>query len=339
MMRTIICLLSEQPIPNLLFIRHMYKPGDSFLFLSTDEMEKRFKSKALLEALGFHNRPDVAVKVETIPPYAPAAIYAKLQSLLAGKAGLHLIVNITGGTKIMSQVAFQFFTTLPQSEIYYWPDSNDRLLRLYPDLADMPLPSLPLINLEDYLRAHGYSYTYLPMQRSRNDAEYYWNKVLKAGDVRQVPELEKARNNNYTHADKPYLTGGWFEEWLHYRLQEHYRLADDQIGLSVQLHDVHGSRPEVPSRELDVVYVHNHSLYIWEAKVYTMNAIKNAVIIKDLFKLSAIRNTLGLKAQAHFAVAAKIYNNEQRSTTLKELARTLNLQRIWDLDTLETLLQ
>ena len=335
-MRTIICLLSDQPIPNLLFIRHVQQPNDKFIFLSTAEMEGKHKSTALIQALGVENihLKDGTCTVKTISPFSPLDINSKLESLRSQLRNQQILLNITGGTKIMSQVCFQFFSTVPNTTIYYWPDSNNKLLTLFPDYREMSIANTPLITLNDYLLAHGYSSTQIKLEDTEQAANQIWQNLLKAGDAQKVPEIEKARNPSYIEADKAFLTGGWFEEWLYYRLKEKYQLANNQIALSVQLHDEFGNRPDMPARELDVVYVHNHSLYFWEAKVYTMSAIKNAVIMKDLFKLSAVRQMLGLKAQANFAVAAHVLNNHQRKETLEDMARTLNLQHIWDIPAL-----
>lgn len=298
-------------------------------------MEAKHKSKYLANVLGIKKEKGEYDVLE-VEPYNPEQILSALDTLIEHSRGdTQWVVNVTGGTKVMSQMAFTVFSETSKATIYYWPDTNDKLLELFPYVKEIPIMQTPLINLADYLLAHGYTYTSLKMERSRKEAEYYWNLVVKAGDVRNVPVLEKARNKDYVGTDKNYLSGGWFEEWLYYHLQEHYQLHNNQVGLSVKLHDIMSSRIEMTSRELDVVYVHNHNLYFWEAKVYTMSAIKNAVIMKDLFKLSAVRQMLGLKAQANFAVAAQLFNNEQRKKTLKDLSRTLNLQNIFDINLLQ----
>lgn len=298
-------------------------------------MEAKHKSKYLANVLGIKKEKGEYDVLE-VEPYNPEQILSALDTLIEHSRGdTQWVVNVTGGTKVMSQMAFTVFSETSKATIYYWPDTNDKLLELFPYVKEIPIMQTPLINLADYLLAHGYTYTSLKMERSRKEAEYYWNLVVKAGDVRNVPVLEKARNKDYVGTDKNYLSGGWFEEWLYYHLQEHYQLHNNQVGLSVKLHDIMSSRIEMTSRELDVVYVHNHNLYFWEAKVYTMSAIKNAVIMKDLFKLSAVRHMLGLKAQANFAVAAQLFNNEQRKKTLEDLSRTLNLQNIFDINLLQ----
>lgn len=334
-MRTILSLLSEQPIPNLLFIRHIGLPEDQHIFISTSQMEERFKSQNLAVVLGLLPENNRAPRVVKVEPYNPENILSVLDEIVASTKTDEWIINITGGTKVMSQMVFTVFSEYQNATIYYWPDTNDRILELHPYVKEIPIANTPLINLSDYLRAHGFSYTHLLLEKNQYEAEHIWNMVLQSGDVRKVPLLQRARSDDYKNHDKPYLTGGWFEEWLFYRLKNRFNLNDNHIGLSVEIHDINGLRPDTPSRELDIVYVHNHQLYVLEAKVYSITAIKTGVIMKDLFKLSAIRQMLGLKAQASYAIAGHVLNDVSRRNTLSDLCKALNINSIYDINSLQ----
>lgn len=333
-MRTIVSLLSEQPIPNLLFIKYIGQSNDQHVFISTKTMEEKYKSVNLAQVLDLSKE---RYKVIIVEPYSPEDILLQLDLLIGQTITKEWIINLTGGTKIMSQMVYTVFSEIQSSSIFYWPDTNDKILELHPYIKEIPINNTPLINLYDYLYAHGFSYTHVALENTQDTAEYLWKKVAKAGDVKYVPELQVARSDNYKKEDKPYLTGGWFEEWLYYRLKDRYNLQSNQIGLSVQIHDEHGLRPETASRELDVVYVKDHRLYMWEAKVYTITALKSAVFMRDLFKLSAIRQMLGLKANASYAVAGILFNNDDRKKTLEDLSRTLHIEGIYDISKLKKL--
>ena len=331
-MRTIVSLLSEQPIPNLLFIKHIGQSTDQHIFISTKIMEEKYKSVNLAQVLDLSKE---RYKVIIVEPYSPEDILLQLDLLIGETITNEWIINLTGGTKIMSQMVYTVFSEVQYSSIFYWPDTNDKILELHPYIKEIPITNTPLINLSDYLYAHGFSYTHVALENTQDSAEYFWKKLAKAGDVKYVPELQVARSDNYKKEDKPYLTGGWFEEWLYYRLKDRYNLQSDQIGLSVQIHDEHGLRPETASRELDVVYVKDHRLYMWEAKVYGITFMKYTTIMNDLFKLSAARNMLGLKATAYFAIASNLGKDPIKNQNLNELRRTLNIEAIKDLNTLK----
>lgn len=326
-MRILLSLLSDQPIPNLLFIREMGREGDKHVFISTKLMEERHKSEYL--ALGLNlSRGDY--EVHQVEPYSPEHILAVLDELVEQYEGATWLVNITGGTKVMSQIAYTVFAEVAHAAIYYWPDSNDRILELHPSMKEVTLTHTRLLNLNDYLVVHGYNYTYLEPYESADTANRIWNKLKAVKDPALLSLLANAKEDDYKGIDKPYLTGQWFEEWLYYKLIDKFQLAEEDIGLSVQITPMHAVRKNIPNREIDVVYVYKNRLYIWECKVYNKSAIDKGVLKNDLFRLSALRNMLGLQAEASFAVGSTVFGNLQRDSTLADLCSAVRVSKLLD---------
>lgn len=335
-MRIIVSLLSEQPIPNLLFIRHIGKPGDKHIFISTRQMEDNHKSECLVNVLGIRSEKGEYDVIE-VEPYNPEQILRVLDALIENTGDTEWIVNVTGGTKVMSQMAYTVFSEMSNTSIFYWPVTNDKLLELFPYVKEIPINNTPLITLADYLLVHGYEFTFIKPEKSQNTAESIWDKLVLSGDASLVPAIRKAKSETYNGADKPYLTGQWFEEWLYYRVKKKYNLSDQEIALSVQLVPINAARTNTPNREIDLVYVKNHELYIWEAKVYNGSSLKSGIISRDLFKLSSLRSMLGLKANAIYAAAVNILSNPDRVNTIKDYCLTLNIMEVLDISSLKTL--
>lgn len=149
-MTTLICLVGEQPIPNLLPIKYL-QPERVILVHSDRTAAVSDRLKRLLAGT-------TAVTPVEIDAYDIAAIQDGIHEKLS--ADERVIVNLTGGTKPMSLgamlLAFQQQAELvyleseqKQSVLYRYRVTDGSDLTLY---GKEPLPTL--ITLDDYLRAH-----------------------------------------------------------------------------------------------------------------------------------------------------------------------------------------
>ncbi len=158
MLPMMVSLIGEQPIPNLLPIRHQMP--EEVVLVSTDRTEKAAER---LERL----LPDgcAAISCHT-SAYDIQAIVNALQALIKkrGWAPGDMLFNLTGGTKAMALAAYSVAMThhapflYLQSEgkktrLYRYEFSEDDIPRLS---ADELLPSL--ITIDDYIRAYAGSY-------------------------------------------------------------------------------------------------------------------------------------------------------------------------------------
>lgn len=115
-MRIHISLLSDYLIPNLLLIKEFKQECDKLVFITSSPMEKKKKSYWLEMALQLP--VDSVEKIEVIEDD-----YEKIKDRLTDKSfsqGDEYILNLTGGTKVMSLAVFDYFKSF-NAKFYYVP--------------------------------------------------------------------------------------------------------------------------------------------------------------------------------------------------------------------------
>ncbi|MCX7719154.1 MAG: DUF1887 family CARF protein [Candidatus Sumerlaeaceae bacterium] len=178
--KVLICLLSDQPIPNLLSI-HAIRP-DFLCLLVTERMRKAKAAKHLLKALeegDLYYAGPTKVFEEPIPePDSIEATRAALTSVEEKFRGAEWHINVTGGTKPMAFAAFEWGRE-KQAHVFYYEVSKPGLMR---DLCGAgnhsPSPARKLSCLE-FLKAYGHDIK----PSSANHAElaewfFPWAKAL-----------------------------------------------------------------------------------------------------------------------------------------------------------------
>lgn len=333
-MPTIVSILSDQLIPNVLFIHKMSKPGDYHVFLTTDEMEGRHKSVILAGALGLS---DGQFKVLCIDPHNPSLIIEKLKSASWLHPGQSYIVNITGGTKMMSQMVAAFFNSFPDAQVCYWPGSNDPIYQLFPTMATIPKEGAPELSLYEYLSSYGYSFSAsTTLSQPTDRSEKLFQQVVHKHGAEFVHEIVAAKSQQYTKSDRQYLLGGWFEEWMYHQLKTILGLKNDQIAFNVKLKSRFATTNFESDNELDIAYIFNHKLYIWECKVYYgSNKSLGSNIRSSAYKLASIRQSLGLQAVSFAAILTPFGLSPQRRSGVSDLCRLLQIKHIWSLEGLK----
>ncbi|MBI3303620.1 MAG: DUF1887 family protein [Deltaproteobacteria bacterium] len=143
-----LCLVSRQTLQNLLPILH-YRPQRVFFLSTREEDASRVSLEAVLRERGVACEPPVYVDA-----YDPADIAQACAGLRDRLRGERLIVNLTGGTKIMSLAAYRVFSQL-NCEIVYTDTPNSRLLVLHPE-GRAPEPLRADLDIFTYLRANGH---------------------------------------------------------------------------------------------------------------------------------------------------------------------------------------
>lgn len=97
-----VCLVSDQPIPNLTTILQFRL--DTVLLLYTDDFKaKKDRLKAVLK------NHQIKTEERVILPYDLQNVIQVCDGVLADYADAELSLNITGGTKISTLGAFQVF--------------------------------------------------------------------------------------------------------------------------------------------------------------------------------------------------------------------------------------
>ena len=105
MTNTLVLLISEQPIPNLLFLMEKQKEADRYLFVTTAWMERSGAADRLAEVAEL--KPGSWQKVPVVEDSLDD-VRLKLQHL-GLPAENKFLINLAGGTKIMSIGVSRFF--------------------------------------------------------------------------------------------------------------------------------------------------------------------------------------------------------------------------------------
>lgn len=320
----VVSLVSDQTIPNVLFIREQPK-ADHYLFISTEKMEKRGIVVNIIKACPdhIHSQETIVVEEDNLED-----ITVKLNSFASGIEA-DFVVNLTGGTKVMSLGVFEFFSKTTNNQIFYLPLAKNKLLQLFPYEAQSTRELFFRINLEDYLIASGvvpdlksflnknsllrleekstilyqkFSSESNPLLKiaAEHFRKYRNDKRIKNIDLSSEEKwyLQPFLNAGFspvkefqlTKEEIKYLTGDWFEEFVYNLIKSIKGKNNDDIGFGVYL-----TRDNVKN-EFDVIFTQNNALNVIECKTDVANEEgKFAELFNNtLYKAGSLRKDFGL---------------------------------------------
>src|SRR5690606_34407435 len=148
----LVSIISDQAVPNLLFIRQFEQPGCYYYFITTDEMEAKQATDNLITALKL---PAQRCKKIIIDANYAVTIKQQLEKASFPKDGQFLI-NTTGGNKLMSQMVHQHFLEY-DSIMYYAPIDSDSYQVIYPEIETIYKSTDVIVTLDEYLEAYGFA--------------------------------------------------------------------------------------------------------------------------------------------------------------------------------------
>jgi hypothetical protein len=202
-MTILLCLVSDQHVPNLLSVHH-FRP-DRLVLVESDEMQRRHAAENLLAALAAGGL-DYAERVHVQPlsgSNSTPAIRAALREAYASQSGGEWVTNITGGTKPMSITAYEFFKALGARLVYIDVRRPHELLDLDGGAAEFCGHRL---GIEEFVTGYGFQLTRAAdkIRRDEQRARQWWPcarlialHATEAGLVRlQGPEEERRRRWN-----------------------------------------------------------------------------------------------------------------------------------------------
>lgn len=156
-MATMVSLVSEQTVPNILAI-WQFEP-EKLLFVSTEEMQRKEKVLDILAAANrrMMNPYELGENAESIVVLEDSLSQGlrTLEKWIQGKEDEDFIVNLTGGTKLMSIAVFEFFKNY-ESKMIYIPINKNEYITPFPIRS--PKPPKPLkdrLTVDEYLCAYG----------------------------------------------------------------------------------------------------------------------------------------------------------------------------------------
>jgi hypothetical protein len=331
MKKILVSLISDQTIPNVQFIKEMI--ADEYLFVTTETMEKKGVLNWILNAT---NLDIEKIQLITVSPFLYDAVYEVVEKNI--KKDAKYLVNLTGGTKIMSLAVNDVFK-LANSEFYY-VTGNKNYLKITPGIKQPLLKLEKDITLSEYLISYGFEvkksiepeFSY---ETSSKIFHYFLNSFDKEVDLNilhrlrenyrgknlaNISEIEGLKDfikrlgfypsekNNLNKKETKYLTGDWFEEYFYHQLKQLKSIQKDGIGTGWII-----VKNGIPN-EFDILFIHEDQLNIIECKTFVWKDPEETqtIISETIYKADSLKNKLGL-----FAKTSIVTLSDLTSTRLK----------------------
>ncbi len=155
MKKILVSLISDHTIPNILAVQR-FKP-DEMLFISTPAMEERRKTRHILNVLAGMGM-DYQGRCHTVSVMEDSILdcHRKLEGWITGREDGEYVVNLTGGTKIMSIAAYEYFKDYGARMIYI-PFPKNEFITPFPKRHTQTEALTTRLKVADYLAAYGLS--------------------------------------------------------------------------------------------------------------------------------------------------------------------------------------
>jgi hypothetical protein len=325
----LVSLISDQTIPNIQLINEYGSIATHYLFITTQGMEKKGVRDWIITSCKL--KQEQILEPIFVDQFSFDDIEYKLDNFQFEKYE-KIIVNLTGGTKVMTLAAFDFFKDLG-AEIYYLTGSDNVLIKLAPGRKKKVETLKTQVNLEQFFQGYGFeiketttssisvAYTNSFFKKFTSGMVHSFNPVL--GSLREkrgsrITDLNSISglNDFLTKIEFPlnvkgelskyeikYLTGEWFEEYISNKLVEELKLSSDQIKTGIVISKKNKVGAIIPN-ELDVVFVWKNKIYLIEGKTSVFydsllpdGSTKSVSIIGEtLYKSDSLKQGLGLFA-------------------------------------------
>ncbi|MCF8030556.1 MAG: DUF1887 family protein [Desulfohalobiaceae bacterium] len=291
------CLLSEQQVANVIPLLHEpFRPDQVVLLVSQAMRDKEPYARRTMQSLG------LKVDAWEIDSYNIHAIREQVLKVLTEYEGYSVGLNVTGGTKIMALGAHEAFSADSSNTIFYLDTGNQRILRLFPDYVEFPLPDL--LDVRTALRSYGFSVQKAAgnsslgdprlTERLANRASYYGKALsrlnyladraeedltvrLEPRDWRNKPLMEliglfreqglldhdgRSTLGFPDEASRGYVHGGWLEEHVARIVRN---LQEKGLVRDREMNLLVNS-PSGAENELDVAFTGRNRLHLIECK-------------------------------------------------------------------------
>ncbi len=328
MARIHVCLVSYQPIPDLIPLKtEELKPEKVVNLVSPDIKVQAARLKKIASDWG------IEVEERQIEPYDLDSARATCLDLLAHYEEDDLTLNVTGGTKIMALAAFEVFREF-KKEIIYVDTQDEKIQILSPDAATAAFRSV--IRVKPYLTAYGQKIIedrtdHEMIQRNRSTIDAFLRDLRKyelpisilngyaaphrntrtfplyvALDEhhRKIPEfmellvLLRERGIVSLQGERiifpelsaiEFLSGGWLEEYVFDVVSS---MPDTNSRMGVRIEWLQ-SGPKPATNEYDVVFTHNNRLYLIECKTKRFAGRDRQEVNEVIYKLESLKNSAG----------------------------------------------
>lgn len=302
---TIVSVVSEQTIPNVLFIKEFLSQATCCLFLTTVGMERKRKTDAIVRAAEIGKEK---VKILRIEEDQVKKILDVLDGYgTEGHLNEIYLVNLTGGTKLMSLAVYEYFGKL-NSIFYYLPIGKNQIIELDSQFNQTIFTVQTRLNLHEYLVANGITYS----QKEAFSYSYPQTKQIfgayqKTGFRFDEFPVELAQKLSKYEERPENVAGTWFEEFIFYRIKSELKLSDDDIANSVKIYK--DKEDPYNDNEFDIMFVRGNELYVIECKVNLTTGNTKQKLEVALYKLGAISKNFGLRTSSYIFTLSNLHNH------------------------------
>ncbi len=315
----LVCLIDENPIHNIQFIKEYRDTVNKFIFITTNEMEyaEFNRTDAIIKSLKLENADiqRIIVKPQSISDIEKQLIKVN------NNIEIKYLVNISGGTKLMTITCLNFFHEL-NSKIFFVPKSIESYIQVFPFLSSSVFYFRSQITLREYIDSYGLVNTEIQYaSKSYKECKRLMQKVIETkGNKNKIPEIKNAHTMP-RNIDKEFYSGGWFEEYTYHTIKDHFNLMQSQIGLKVKI------KNRNTFNEYDVVFVLKEKLYLIECKAYFASYEIKKKVESALYKLAALDDDFGIQSQSVFVTTFDIKGySEVENETLLNRAKDMNVR-------------
>ena len=336
--KVLVSIVSQQTIPNILFIKEIVGV-DKFLFIYTKEVAKELQYILTTIQIAHPIMLEVAA-------FDILAINQQLIALSFSPKDEY-VVNITGGTKLMSLAVYQHFVRFRDCKVYYMPIGKNTYQQIYPAVAP-PKEISYRIGVTTYLNAYGtnvksndfpirkFNYTRqfalanFKKEKLPEEEKGIINclgerlgkkkRAIGINEVKGVAAYLKSCQFKPIHAgflqekEIAYLRGGWLEEYLYFLFKKQLVLNNHQIILNAIV--PFGTA----SNEFDILFTLNNRLHIIECK--TGRRIRTEDYNNIVYKSGTIKGSFGINTKSYiFSLSHRMGDDIDKDTRIVDRAK------------------
>ncbi|MBS1736766.1 MAG: DUF1887 family protein [Bacteroidetes bacterium] len=357
--KVIVSLVSDQSIPNILFIKEKGL-ADYYYFITTEIMEKRGIVSNILKSLDINE--EQTKRIEVIED-SVKDIDDNLVNNLLFEDDDEILINITGGTKIMSLAVYNFFARSGSGDIFYIPIGKNEIKQIFPLRKNRVSIINKRVNLLEYLTAYGVKVREESFRSKNNllkdqkQTTDLFNSFLtdKRNTLFQVAEeiretglrgkkitANEPKKAEYFNKAKAFQEAGvsWenpgeiskYEskyitgEWFEEYIYPRIKdwLNKNDDEIGLGLQLEKGNAPN----EYDIMFTHNNALYVIECKTDVADDTEgkiNYLFTNTLYKAATLKKEFGLWVN-YYLFALNDFSN--LSDIQKDRAKQLDIKLV-----------
>ncbi len=319
MSQTIVSLIGWETMPNIEIIKEFSDEDTRHIFVTTKDMENPDDNRSTWVMMACHLKMQEVTKI-MVKPNSITNITQALSKQAWDKNETY-IVNITGGTKLMSIACLDFFSQFENAQIIYKYIGKNYYQQIYPKLNQPEFELKTKISLKEYLTAYGLKIKFQEhnLKDNRIATELFNQCVATNNNIDEIPEIKKAFKHRSKH-DKSFYSGGWFEEYIYYQIKSTLHLSNDEIAMKVRI------KNHLSNNEYDVVFMYQNKIYLIECKAYFSPIHVKEKLEDDLYKLGALDDDFGINARSVLITNFNIADvNHKASQTIIRRAEDLKV--------------